>query len=140
MNGLAVSLQGRLYDIGGQDNSGSFTDIYMHREGDDWNTWHQVTVSEADCAQTAKCAPGCKCYWTERYIGGWPIGGTNNYEYRVVGTAHLDAIYIFGGKTRDPDGSNTKVLKLTCSDVGKVLKVWQLFLLSKVCPCVPRRC
>jgi hypothetical protein len=132
MNGLAVSLQGRLYDIGGQDNSGSFTDIFMHREGDDWNTWHQVTVSEADCAQPANCAPDCKCYWTENYIGGWP----NNYEYRVVGTAHSDAIYIFGGKTRDPDG-NTKVLKLTCSDVGKVVKVWLLFWFSKVCPCVP---
>lgn len=99
--GLAVSFQGRIYDIGGCSASGCFVDIIM-LEPTVSGQWHSVSVVEPTC----EIPKGC--IWTIDFVGQWP----NTLEYRLVGAAHTDSIYIFGGRV------STSVLRLTPSSSG----------------------
>ena len=97
--GLAVPLQGRIYDIGGCSGSGCFVDIIMLDP--DSGRWYAVSVEGEKPGLVAR-------WWTADIVGKWP----NIQEYRLVGTAHSDSIYIFGGLV------NTKALRLTPSSFG----------------------
>jgi hypothetical protein len=90
--GLAVPLQGRIYDIGGCSGSGCFVDIYALEP--DSGSWQAVQVEE-----------GQSVWWTADIVGRWP----DTQAYRLVGAAHSDSIFVFGGQV------STYALRLTPS-------------------------
>ena len=98
--GLALSFKGRLYDIGGCSSSGCFVDVTML---DSNGVWHTVAIREPTCSEENRV-----CFWSINFIGRWP----STSEYRLVGVAHEDSIWIFGGVR------NTNVLRLTPSNEG----------------------
>lgn len=100
--GLALSFRGRIYDIGGCSDSGCFVDINML----DGTTWRGVQVIEPRCNRDDG-----PCFWTLNYVGAWP----NTEEYRLVGAAHEDSIYIFGGDII------CTVLQLQTTRTGQIL-------------------
>jgi hypothetical protein len=111
--GLALSFQGRIYDIGGCSGSGCFTEINML----DGKIWRRVEVVESTCNREGGC------FWTENYVGAWP----NTQEYRLVGTAHQNAIYIFGGDII------CTVLKLQPTSTGNISDDPEILLATSLC-------
>ena len=107
--GLALSFSGRLYDIGGV-NPAVFIDIHMSEDGG--RTWQEVEIVEPACT-----AENGVCSWTDDIVGAWPTS-----EYRIVGTGHLDAIYIFGGRSSSP-GDGVSVLRLKSVGDGRQMEL-----------------
>jgi len=103
--GLALSFEGRIYDIGGCSQSGCFVDIRVL----DGEIWRAVDVNEPECQREDR-----RCFWTDQYVGAWPATD----EYRLVGAAHEDALYIFGGNII------CTVLQLRPSSAGQTEALW----------------
>jgi hypothetical protein len=130
--GLALSFQGRLYDIGGRSNSGLFADIIMLDEND---IWRAIEISEPTCNERTG-----NCFWNTDNVGAWPNHQNNAIEYRVVGTSHLEAIYIFGGKVSTNilqlkhAGENNLAMTLqrlgTVGNSGQIKRAYALSFLS----------
>jgi hypothetical protein len=108
--GLALSFEGRLYDIGGRDTSSQFLDIHVLIDNDTGKVevteqaWVKVEVTEPTCTDEDGI-----CAWTLANVAYWPGG---HDEYRIVGTTYMDAIYLFGGKV------STSVLQLKLDGTG----------------------